>query len=391
MVGSFNLLKTPKIFFGEGKLTLLPELISQYGKEILIITGNSSFITSRQASLLFSQLDANRIVYHQERIAHEPSPADVNAIVAKYYKIPVNVVVSIGGGSVIDTGKAVSAMLLLNEPVKDYLESVGSKKHPGIKVPFIAVPTTAGTGSEATNNAVISETGPNGFKRSLRHENFIPDIALVDPELTKTCPPSQTALSGMDAFTQLLESYFSGKGNRYTAALALDGIKVVKKSLKIAIAEGDNIEARSGMCYAAFLSGITLANAGLGLVHGFASSIGGLKAVPHGLVCGTLMGVINRFTVEKLLKSDNQNLSLKKFTRLGKILSEEEGRSDEDYAFYVANYIESLTRDLKIPTFAKYNFSEEEISKIIETTEHKNHPVVFTKEELREILITRIK
>ncbi len=390
MVNEFNLLRTPRIFFGEGKLAHLHEHINQYGKEILVITGNSSFINSRQASVLFSQFDAKRIVYYHEKIAHEPSPADIDALVKKYHNTTIDVIVSIGGGSAIDAGKAVSAMLPLNEPVKEYLEVVGSKKHPGIKIPFIAVPTTAGTGSEATNNAVISETGTNGFKRSLRHENFMPDIALIDPELTKTCPPLQTALSGMDAFTQLIESYLSGKSNRLTSALALDGIKVIKKSLKIAVAEGDNAEARSGMCYAALLSGITLANAGLGLVHGFASAIGGLKDIPHGLVCGTLMGTINRFTIEKLLKSDNQNFCLKKYTLLGKILSEEDGRSDEDYAFYVANYIENLTKDLKIPTFEKFNFSEEEIMKIVDTTEHKNHPVIFTKEELREMLRCRI-
>ncbi len=390
MVTAFNLLKTPKIYFGEGRLSILPELINQYGEKILVITGSSSFMSNLKAGFLFSQFDANHIIFHHEKIAHEPSPADVDTIVKKYQHESINVVVSIGGGSAIDTGKAVSAMLPLKQPIKDYLEGVGNKKHPGSKVPFIAVPTTAGTGSEATSNAVISETGSNGFKRSLRHENFMPDIALVDPELTKSCPALQTALSGMDTFTQLLESYLSVKGNRFTAALALDGIKVIKKSLRNAVSDGGNAEARSGMCYAALLSGITLANAGLGLVHGFAASIGGLKDIPHGYICGTLMGVINRFTVEKLLKSENQNQSLKKYTRLGKILSEEEGRSDEDYAFYVANYIETLTKDLKIPKLTNFNFSEEEIKKIVETTEHKNHPVIFTKEELREIFMNRI-
>ncbi len=390
MVTAFNFYKTPEIYFGEGKLALLPELISRLGEKILIITGESSFINSQQARTLFSQLDANHIGYNHEKIKHEPSPSDVDAIVNKYQKITIDAVVAIGGGSAIDTGKAVSAMLLLNEPVKDYLEGIGNKKHPGFKIPFIAVPTTAGTGSEATNNAVIAETGPDGFKRSLRHKNFMPDIALVDPELTKTCPPAQTALSGMDTFTQLLESYLSVKANRLTTALALDGIKVVKKTLKNAVSDGSNTETRAGMSYAALLSGIALANAGLGLVHGFAASIGGLKDIPHGLVCGTLMGVINRFTIEKLLKSENQSLSIKKYTRLGKILSEEEGRSDEDYAFYVANYIENLTKDLKIPTLSRFSFSEEEISKIVKTTEHKNHPVIFSQEELREILLKRM-
>jgi alcohol dehydrogenase class IV len=339
---------------------------------------------------LIDALEQNRMKLTIESIFHEPSPGIVDELVRKHSGSPVSVIVSIGGGSVIDAGKAISAMLPLDAPVKEYLEGVGTRKHPGIKIPFIAVPTTAGTGSETTGNSVLSETGPEGFKRSLRHENFIPDIALVDPELTLTCSSLQTAISGMDAFSQLLESFLSSRCSNITDALALEGILHIKQSLKKAVSEGNDPDARAEMSYASMLSGITITNAGLGLVHGFASSIGGRKDIPHGVICGTLMGIVNRAIVERLLKEDTLPATLRKYIRLGRLLSGADGRSDEDYAFYVANYIESLVEELKIPTLGKYGLSEEDITAIVHTTDHKNNPVVFTPEELNDMLRKRL-
>ena len=165
--------------------------------------------------------------------AIEPTPGIVDEAVKKTVSFDPDVVVAIGGGSVMDAGKAISAMLPLVEPVKNYLEGVGTKPaHPGVKVPFIAIPTTAGTGSEAAKNAVLSETGENGYKRSLRHNNFVPNVAIIDPALSITCPPATTAASGMDAFTQLLESYLSTAGNAVTDALAYEGLQQVSRSLR---------------------------------------------------------------------------------------------------------------------------------------------------------------
>jgi alcohol dehydrogenase class IV len=390
MVNDFILNRIPRILFGNGKLSALPGIIKAYGDNLLILTGEKSFLRSKKADELLNALTHNRINLTIEHILHEPSPRIVDEIVRKHSGTPVSVIVSIGGGSVIDTGKAISAMLPLNEPVKEYLEGVGTRKHPGIKIPFIAVPTTAGTGSETTGNSVLSETGPDGFKRSLRHENFIPDIALVDPELTLTCSPLQTAMSGMDAFSQLLESFISTRCSNFTDALSLEGILHVKQALKEAVFKGNDPEARAEMSYASMLSGITLTNAGLGLVHGFASSIGGQKDIPHGLICGTLMGVVNRSIVERLLKADTQQPALEKYIRLGKLLSGADGRSDVDYAFYVANYIESLVEELKIPSLGTYGFSENDITGIANTTDHKNNPVVFTPEELKAMLRKRL-
>jgi len=390
MVNDFNLSRIPKIVFGYGKLSKLPLLVKAFGNNLLILTGKGSFAKSMHAKTLFDKLERNGIALNIEPVDHEPSPAMVDLLVKKYSGKSLQVIASIGGGSVIDAGKATSAMLLMDEPVKEYLEGVGSKNHPGTKIPFIAVPTTAGTGSETTGNAVLSQTGPDGFKRSLRHEHFIPDVALVDPELTMSCSQQQTALSGMDAFTQLLESFLSASNNSFTDALALEGIMHIKKSLKSAVSDGHDPEARAGMSYAALLSGITLANAGLGLVHGFASSIGGLKDIPHGVICGTMMGIVNRYTVEKLLKSNESSTALQKYIKLGKMLSEDDGRSDVDYAFFVANYIESLVEELNIPTLGYYGLSAEDIARIAQTTDHKNNPVIFTSEELSEMVSKRL-
>lgn len=390
MVNDFVLNRVPRILFGNGKISELPGLVKAFGDNLLILTGRKSFLKSKQADELIGALKSKKITLTLEPVPHEPSPRIIDDLVRKHTGTAVSVVVSIGGGSAIDAGKAVSAMLPLGEPVKDYLEGVGTRKHPGTKIPFIAVPTTAGTGSETTGNSVLSETGRGGFKRSLRHENFIPDIALVDPELTLSCTSMQTAISGMDAFSQLMESFLSARCSKLTDALALEGIVHVRNSLKKAVSAGNDPEARAGMSYASMLSGITITNAGLGLVHGFASSIGGRKDIPHGVICGTLMGIVNRAIVERLLKEDTHPEALEKYIRLGKLLSGTDERSDVDYAFYVANYIESLVEELKIPTLGSYDLSEKDLTAIVRTTDHKNNPVVFAPEELKDMLVKRL-
>jgi alcohol dehydrogenase class IV len=281
MVNPFQFSRLPQIYFGAGKFSELPSLINGYGGSLLLVSGKDSFSGSKYFNELFSSLERNGIRSSVITISGEPSVEDIDSAVSKFRNQKTDAVVAIGGGSVIDAGKAISAMLGTRESVLEFLEGVGIKTHSGVKVPFIAVPTTSGTGSEATKNAVISRVGKEGFKRSLRHDNFVPDVALVDPELTVSCSPEITAASGMDCFTQLTEAYFSTKSNPFTDALALEGIKSIKTSLKESYINGGNIEARTGMSFAALTSGICLANAGLGAVHGFASSIGGMYNIPH--------------------------------------------------------------------------------------------------------------
>lgn len=197
----------PEIHFGAGALSRLPSLVGAGGKRILLVTGSSSFRQSAHYERLTAALGAAGITTFEVSVSGEPSPAFVDEVVARYRNENPDWVVSIGGGSAVNTGKAISAMLPSGDSVVEYLECKDTKKHDGRKVPFIAIPTSSGTGAEATKNAVLSDIGRAGYKSSLRHDRFVPDIALVDPELTLSCPPDVTAACGMDALTQLLESY----------------------------------------------------------------------------------------------------------------------------------------------------------------------------------------
>jgi alcohol dehydrogenase class IV len=385
MVKPFQFARLPKIYFKGGLIAFLPSMIRPYGTEIALITGKGSFIRSGYAGKLFLDLEKARIKHHIIEVPGEPSPGLIDQAVKKLSEDDIKLVVGIGGGSVLDAGKAISAMMYRSESVVEFLEGLGNKDHPGTKIPFIAIPTTSGTGSEATKNAVISQIGENGFKRSLRHDNFVPDMAVVDPELTLQCPKDITAASGMDCFTQLTEAYLSDKSNEYTDALALEGFKAIKHSLINSYMDGDDINARTGMSFAALTSGICLANAGLGVVHGFASSIGGKYNIPHGVVCGTLMAVANEVTVRELRKSENNHVALKKYALLGNLFSDKGKRSDDYYIDGFISYLHKITSDLKLTGFKKYGLTEKDAELVCSRTEVKNNPVKLTLESLVEI------
>ena len=390
MVKPFHFARLPMIYFGGGKISKLPGTISNYGKSVLLVTGARSFIDSRRAGRLFDLFGSSGIAFQHVPVHNEPSPETVDETVLKFRGSEPDVVISIGGGSVIDAGKAISAMLGKTGSVTEYLEVVGDRQHPGTKVPFIAVPTTSGTGSEATKNAVISQVGKRGFKRSLRHDNLVPDVAIVDPELTLDCPPEITAAAGMDCFTQLTEAYLSTKSNEYTDALALEGIKAIKRSLIRSYTHGDDTEARADMSFAALTSGICLANAGLGAVHGLAGTIGAMYDIPHGVVCGTLMAVANEVTVRELRRVSGGHPGLKKYALLGRIFSDS-GRRDDDYyidSFIV--YLHGITERLDLPRLAGYGIGAEEVAVISSQSDVKNNPADLHAGILSEILARRV-
>ncbi len=390
MVKAFRFARPPEILFKNGSLSDLPELIKRFGDSVLLITGRESFISSGRGKKLLALLEEHKISHFRVSVPGEPSPSNVDEAVETYREKNVRLVVAIGGGSVLDAGKAISAMLTVQESVKHYLEGVGEKEHPGTKIPFIAMPTTSGTGSEATKNAVISEIGPNGFKKSLRHDNFVPDMAIIDPELTLACPATITAASGMDCFTQLTEAFLSEKASAYTDAFAREGLKSIKSSLAKAVKNGDDIEARTGMSYAALNSGICLANAGLGTVHGFASVIGGKFDIPHGLVCGTLMAPANRVTVRELRSKDPESYALKKYTELGRLFLDNERQTDDYYIDGFIDYLYSLTKDLQVPDLKTYGLREEDVNEISVKAGNKNNPFELNKENRTEILAERV-
>lgn len=387
-MNSFTLSRMPTVSFGAGKFAELGRHAARFGSTVLVLTGGSSLETSGKKSLLLDMLGNVRLDVTVETIAEEPSPEIVDAIVSSCYSQEISSVIAVGGGSVIDTGKAVSAMLPSGEPVVPYLEGVGGKAHDGRKIPFIAVPTTAGTGSEATKNAVLSHVGRDGFKKSLRHDNFVPDIALIDPELMLNCPPQITAATGLDAFSQLLESYVSTQANQLTDSLALSGLENAAANLIPACTSGSHdIIVRSGMAYAAYCSGITLANAGLGVVHGFASSVGGMFPIPHGVVCGALLPASIAVTIERLRGNYHENLPyLKKFARVSGIVTGRRHRPVDEACDGLISTLEKWRDMLKIPRLGEYGIGVGDIDAIVKATGNKNNPVKLGNSDLRRIL-----
>jgi alcohol dehydrogenase class IV len=390
MVKPFQFSRLPLIYFGSGKINYLPELIRSYGTAFILVTDQSSFLNSQYAEELFNSFRKLGITSYHFIVGAEPSPEIIDSAVSKFKNIDINVVVGIGGGSVLDAGKAISAMMYKQESVKEYLEGVGTMEHPGTKIPYIALPTTSGTGSEATKNAVISQVGKDGFKKSLRHDNFVPDIALIDPALTVSCPENITAASGMDCFTQLTESYLSPKACEYTDALAWEGLKAIKSSLVQSYLQGTDIRVRSGMSFAALTSGICLANAGLGAVHGFASSIGGMFDIPHGVICGTLMAPANAINVRTLRKEKNNPPALRKYSCLGKLFLEKGNKPDGYYIDGFIEYLMKLSDQLKLPHLGQFGIEEKDLEIICRITELKNNPVKLNINDLDEILRNKL-
>jgi alcohol dehydrogenase class IV len=390
MIKPFIFARSPRIIFGTGKIAELPGIAKSFGNDVLLVIGKNSFLNSKYGEYLTHTFKITGIRYHKVIINSEPSPEMIDKAVILYNDKKIKLVIAVGGGSVLDAGKAISAMLNKREPIATYLEGVGNKEHPGTKIPFIAVPTTAGTGSEATKNAVISQIGVDGFKRSLRHDNLMPDYAIVDPELTLFCPPNITAYSGMDCFTQLVESYVSDKANVITDALCLEGLKYIKQSLIRAYRMGEDIDSRTSMSFAALASGITLANANLGAVHGFASSVGGMFNIPHGVICGTLMGETNKITVNRLRVNGNNHPSLIKYTILGKLFSETDKKTDDWYIDFFLNIIDEWLHLLAIPKLSKFGITKADIERIATVTDSKTNPVKLNKEDYITILENRL-
>ena len=391
-ITSFIFARMPEIHFGAGMLSRLPALIALRGKRVLLVTGSSSFRRSTHCERLMAALDAAGITVFQVSVSGEPSPAFVDETVARYRSESLDWVVSIGGGSAIDAGKAISAMLPSGDSVVEYLECKDIRKHDGRKTPFIAIPTSSGTGAEATKNAVLSDIGRSGYKSSLRHDQFVPDIALVDPELTLSCSPEVTAACGLDALTQLLESYVSIKASPMSDALALSGLEHVAAGFLPSVENGANdIDARGHMAYGAMLSGVTLANAGLGVVHGYAGPLGGFHPIPHGVVCGTLIGEATRMTIEELFKAPEQNqLALRKYAKAGAVLARKHPVSlQHDCDLLVSTLTEWIERT-RIPRLGRYGIGEADFAAILDKTNGKNSPAALSREQMAAILKARL-
>jgi alcohol dehydrogenase class IV len=384
-ISDFNIKGLPKIIFGAGKFSKLPEIISSYGNNALIFIGGESLKKTGRLNKLIQQLNQAQIKYKGISIWNEPATEVIDGVVSQIRKTPVDVVVAIGGGSVIDFGKAVSAMLPVDGSVKEYLEGVGTKKPSGAKIPFIAVPTTAGTGCEATKNAVICDR-KEGYKKSLRHDAYMPDVALVDPVLTLTLPPHITTASGLDAVSQLIEAYTSTKADVAFDAFTLKALASASESLlPLALGQRNDMYLREKMSYAALVSGIALNRSGLGAVHGIAGPLGGLFPVPHGIACGKLLFPVMTFVIKIIV--DGKNIAAqKRFADIGRIFTGEAGGDDIFYCKQFLSTLDKWTRTLKLPQLSRFGMTDLHMEKTIEISDSKNSPALLSKENIKVIL-----
>jgi alcohol dehydrogenase class IV len=371
-VNPFALQLPPRILFGAGTASELPRAVAEMGRRVLVITGSSP---QRLAPVLGS-LGPHEIT----TVSGEPTIDDARTAAQVGRSHRAEVVVGVGGGSVIDLAKA-TAMLLGNggDPL-DYLEVVG-RGHPitASSVPMIAVPTTAGTGAEVTANAVLASPS-DGVKASLRSPLMVPRLAIVDPELTLACPPAVTAASGMDAMTQCLEPYVSNKANPVTDAWARTGLIHAGAGLRAAYADGGDSSARTDMSLASLMGGLALANAKLGAVHGFAAVLGGMSSAPHGALCAALLVPVCR---ANLARADGP--LRQRFDDVARWLTGHADASAEDGLQWLADTVAGLG----IPGLAAFGFgadrAEEVVAKAARASSMQGNPVVLGQPELAAI------
>ena len=395
-LNSFNLSPLPRILFGPGRIQEVPALAAQYGKRALLITGANALRASPHWDRLTGALTALSMEWEHMTIAGEPSPDTVDDAVQRYRGHNIDAVIGIGGGSVLDAAKAIAGLLPHGNSVLDHLEGVGKGiPYTGPATPYIAVPTTAGTGSETTKNAVLSVAGDQGFKKSFRHERLVPDYAVVDPDLLASCPADLIAANGMDAFTQLLEAYVSIKSNPLIDALAWSGMEAVKDGFFDAWGgrEPEAGQGRHAMAYAAMLSGICLAQVGLGSVHGLASPLGAYFPIPHGVVCGTLVAAATRMNIHAMAQREPDNPALAKYARVGRLLGRRGECSDSTAHELLVEVVTHWTEQFKLPRLAQYGVTESALPKIVANSRGSSmttNPITLTDDEINTILQQRL-
>ncbi len=392
-VPNFAFAATPHIHFGSGARARLPGILDGYGRKVLLVSGHRSLQDNPPARALIEEIE-REFELARVQVRGEPSPELVDAAVAEHRAWNPDVVLAIGGGSAVDAGKAIAGLIRIGDSVMEYLEGVGrGKAYRGPSAPFVAVPTTAGTGGETSKNAVLSRIGPDGFKKSFRHERLVARHVVVDPELTLSCPPHVTAACGMDALTQLIESYASCKATPMTDALAESGLRRAGAGLVAAFENGGDLAAREAMHYASMISGLTLANAGLGSVHGLASPIGAFFPMPHGEVCGTLVAEAVRVNLEAIRARDPGNPARAKYAHIGRMLSGRTELSGDEAADQLVELLASWVERLKMPRLSDYGVTRADVPRIIANISGgsmSGNPIVLAEEEIRRLIESRL-
>lgn len=382
MVTPFEFATAGRIIFGRGTVKDVGTHARAFGTRALVVTGRSA----GRAAHALARLTAAGLETTIFQVAGEPDVALAQAGAELARRSAADVVIGIGGGSVVDSAKAIAALAANTGQPLDYLEVIGrGQPLERAPLPSIAVPTTAGTGSEVTRNAVLTARKER-VKVSLRSPQMLPRVAIVDPELTVGLPPALTAATGLDALTQLIEPFVSARANPMTDALCVDGITRVVGALRAAVRDGTDIEAREDMALASLHGGLALANAGLGAVHGLAGPIGGMFGAPHGAVCAALLPGVMAANIRALQLRAASAPALSRFGIVATLVTRRAAAAPEESVAW----LRELVSDLGVPSLGTYGIDESHLPAIVQQAERassmKANPVALTTDEVAAIV-----
>lgn len=382
----FEFRTAQRIVFGRGSRSRLPELIASQGTRPLFVLGREREPVTTLVARMQDQSGRHGQPVRPLHVSGEPTVAKVIDGVRHAIGEHCDLVVAIGGGSVIDAGKAIAALLANPTDPYEYLEVVG-KGQPLERpsAPFIAVPTTAGTGAEVTKNAVLQDAA-RGLKVSLRHDSMLPTIALVDSELTWSVPPEVTAATGLDALTQVLEPYVSHQANPLTDALCLQAMERARESLPRVFRDGSDAAARDDMAFVSLCGGMALANAKLGAVHGLAAPLGGMFPAPHGAVCARLLPFVVDCNLAALRQRAPESPALARYARAASVLTGDASASADT----LSPWLERLCAELCVPGFASYGVTREDIPNVVAKAQRSSsmqgNPIALSDDELVKVV-----
>ncbi|MGD0813400.1 MAG: iron-containing alcohol dehydrogenase [Verrucomicrobiota bacterium] len=378
----FEFATASRIIFGAGAIRQAGPLAGEFGRRALVTTGRDATRAKRLLEAL-REVEVGAVSF---AIEGEPDLEMIRRGVALARQERCDLVIGFGGGSALDAGKAIAAMLTNDGDVLDYLEVIGGGKALARSpAPMLAIPTTAGTGAEVTRNSVLTSPG-HRLKVSLRSPLMLPKVALVDPELTWDLPPALTASTGLDALTQLIEPYVSGRANPMTDGLCVEGIRRAARSLRIVLDHSHNADAREAMALASLFGGLALANAGLGAVHGLAGVIGGMFGAPHGAICAALLPRVMSVNLAALRSRDPASPALPRYQEVAGLLTGRNNARADDGVDWVAQ----LVSDLQIPRLGAYGLTARHTADLVEKSKNassmKANPIVLTREELSAVV-----
>ncbi|MFZ0427664.1 MAG: iron-containing alcohol dehydrogenase [Acidobacteriota bacterium] len=380
---SFEFLTVTRILFGPKTVAVAAETVESLGRRPFLVTGGTA---DRYRPLLDALLGRGLECGHGV-VTDEPTITLVQSLVEEVRALQCDVVVGLGGGSVLDTAKALAGLAPNPGAVLDYLEVIGRAqplRQPSL--PCVAIPTTSGTGAEVTKNAVLG-SAEHQVKVSLRSPFLLPRVAIVDPELTLTQPPSVTARSGLDALTQVIEPFLSSRRNPLVDGLCREGIARGGDALPAAFRDGSDARAREDMCLVSLIGGLALTNAGLGAVHGFAGPLGGMTGAPHGAICACLLAPVLRANVQALERRGDPDGLLGRFDEVGALLNADPKAGRRE----AVEWLERCRRLLEIPSLFELGLDPERLPEAVEKAQRassmKGNPVRLEAEELRQILI----